>query len=41
MRIAIRGEVVNDRDYVRMSGRVIRIIHNRAVSVVGAGVVEA
>ena len=30
----IRGEVDNDHDYDRMSGQIIRIIHDRAVSVV-------
>ncbi|MGW1255157.1 sugar ABC transporter ATP-binding protein [Streptomyces sp. NPDC002513] len=30
----IRGEVDNDRDYDRMSGRIIRIIHDRALSAV-------
>lgn len=30
----VRGEVANDRDYERMSGRIIRIIHDRAVSAV-------
>lgn len=25
----VRGEVDNDRDYDRMSGRVIRLIHDR------------
>lgn len=30
----VRGEVANDRDYARMSGRIIRIIHDRAVSAV-------
>ncbi|MGW0998211.1 sugar ABC transporter ATP-binding protein [Streptomyces sp. NPDC002520] len=30
----IRGEVDNDRDYERMSGRIIRIIHDRALSAV-------
>ncbi|MFJ4787666.1 sugar ABC transporter ATP-binding protein [Streptomyces sp. NPDC088794] len=32
----IRGEVPNDHDYDRMSGQIIRIIHDRAVSVVSA-----
>ncbi|MGW2693773.1 sugar ABC transporter ATP-binding protein [Streptomyces sp. NPDC001296] len=32
----IRGEVDNDRDYDRMSGRIIRIIHDRALSAVTA-----
>jgi len=32
----IRGEVDNDRDYERMSGRIIRIIHDRALSAVTA-----
>ncbi|MFB7508099.1 sugar ABC transporter ATP-binding protein [Streptomyces broussonetiae] len=32
----IRGEVDNDRDYERMSGRIIRIIHDRALSAVSA-----
>ncbi|MET9730418.1 sugar ABC transporter ATP-binding protein [Streptomyces sp. NPDC006458] len=30
----IRGEVDNDRDYDRMSGRIIRVIHHRASSAV-------
>ncbi|MFD7431508.1 sugar ABC transporter ATP-binding protein [Streptomyces sp. NPDC059818] len=33
----VRGEVLNDRDYERMSGRIIRMIHDRAVSAVAAG----
>ncbi|MBL1113044.1 sugar ABC transporter ATP-binding protein [Streptomyces sp. 110] len=37
----IRGEVDNDRDYERMSGRIIRIIHDRATSAVGPRTVEA
>ncbi|MFF1914697.1 sugar ABC transporter ATP-binding protein [Streptomyces sp. NPDC058239] len=32
----IRGEVANDRDYEGMSGRIIRIIHDRAISAVTA-----
>lgn len=32
----IRGEVENDRDYERMSGRIIRLIHERAVPAVPA-----
>ena len=32
----VRGEVDNDRDYERMSGRIIRIIHDRALSAVTA-----
>ncbi|MFE5163552.1 sugar ABC transporter ATP-binding protein [Streptomyces sp. NPDC056697] len=37
----IRGEVDNDRDYERMSGRIIRIIHDRATSAVRPRAVEA
>ena len=32
----VRGEVANDHDYDRMSGKIIRVIHDRAVSVVPA-----
>ncbi|GAA0937282.1 hypothetical protein GCM10009575_049010 [Streptomyces rhizosphaericus] len=37
----IRGELDNDRDYERMSGRIIRIIHDRATSAVRPRAVEA
>ncbi|MGW2412305.1 sugar ABC transporter ATP-binding protein [Streptomyces tubercidicus] len=37
----IRGAVDNDRDYARMSGRIIRIIHDRAVSAVRPEGVQA
>ncbi|MEW9518180.1 sugar ABC transporter ATP-binding protein [Streptomyces tubercidicus] len=37
----IRGAVDNDRDYTRMSGRIIRIIHDRAVSAVRPEGVQA
>ncbi|GAA1296096.1 hypothetical protein GCM10009579_73830 [Streptomyces javensis] len=37
----IRGEVDNDRDYERMSGRIIRVIHDRATSAVRPRAVEA
>ncbi|WP_406458552.1 hypothetical protein OG782_36515 [Streptomyces sp. NBC_00876] len=30
----IRGEVANDHDYARMSGRIIRMIHDRPASMV-------
>ncbi|MGW2769421.1 sugar ABC transporter ATP-binding protein [Streptomyces sp. NPDC001275] len=33
----IRGEVGNDHDYERMSGRIIRIIHERTVPAVSTG----
>ncbi|MET9357797.1 sugar ABC transporter ATP-binding protein [Streptomyces sp. NPDC006617] len=33
---SIRGEVDNDHDYDRMSGQIIRVIHDRAVSAVPA-----
>lgn len=32
----VRGEVDNDRDYDRMSGRVVRLIHDRADSTADA-----
>ncbi|WP_405997694.1 sugar ABC transporter ATP-binding protein [Streptomyces sp. NBC_00829] len=34
----VRGEVGNDHDYERMSGRIIRIIHERTVPAVSTGV---
>ncbi|MFD0250704.1 sugar ABC transporter ATP-binding protein [Streptomyces sp. NPDC127113] len=37
----IRGEVANDHDYDRMSGRIIRVIHDRASSAVTGSAVTA
>ncbi|MGW2769418.1 hypothetical protein [Streptomyces sp. NPDC001275] len=33
----VRGEVGNDHDYERMSGRIIRIIHERTVPALSTG----